>query len=115
MKPQVAITSRAERQIERAYGWYQVRDSASAERWFSALLEIFDQVCRYPENYRLIDESGRFPAELRQATFEAGRKATHRCVFAVRPEGIVIYAVRHLAQDEIDPESWDLTDEENAV
>jgi hypothetical protein len=84
----------------------------SAERWLSALLKIFDAVCQNPGDYPLADESARFPFELRQATFGAGRKATHRCLFVPRPESVVIYAIRHLAQDELDPETWDLTDEE---
>lgn len=111
MKQPLIVTGRAEQQIEQAYDWYRMRDTQSAERWFAALLQIMDDTCLHPHDFPLAEESGRFPLELRQATFGAGKSKTHRCLFSQRPEGIVIYAVRHLAQDELDPESWDASGE----
>ena len=115
MKQELIVTRRAERQIESAYDWYRLRDSTSAERWFSALLQTLDEVCRALDRFPLAEESRKFPIQLRQATFGAGKSKTHRCLFSQRPEGIVIYAVRHLAQDELDPESWGLSDEGSDV
>lgn len=46
-------------------------------------------------------ENDRFPLELRQLVFRVGAKPTHRMVFAIRDERVVVYAIRHLAQDDL--------------
>jgi hypothetical protein len=41
----------------------------------------------------------------RFATFcSEGRRPTHRAVFAIRGEGMVVLAVRHLAQQDLSPD-----------
>lgn len=49
----------------------------------------------------LAQENGTFPFEVRQLNFGLGRKATHRAVFTVRPDMILVLRVRHLAQNEL--------------
>jgi len=33
--------------------------------------------------------------------YGVGRKKTHRAIFAIRSHRVVIYAIRHLAQDDL--------------
>jgi len=42
---------------------------------------------------------------LRQLVFGLGANKTHRAVFEVRDNEVIVHAVRHLAQSDITPES----------
>jgi plasmid stabilization system protein ParE len=57
-----------------------------------------------PECCALAPENGRFRYEIRQLNFGIGRKPTHRLVYTIRPNEVVILRMRHLAQHEIEPD-----------
>lgn len=103
MSRAVQLTERAQRQIEKIYEWYAIRASAGAERWYAALLDCLHSLLQQGENCPVAAESEQFPVELREAVFGVRKRVTHRVLFVLRPESIVIYAVRHLAQDDVHP------------
>jgi len=48
----------------------------------------------------LAREDPRFPIELRQLNYGSGRRTTHRILFAIRSTRVVVYAIRHFAQQD---------------
>ena len=95
---QVNLTDRAERNWREAYEWYAVRSHEVAEQWYDAMQAALDSLKHDPERSPLADENTSFPIELRQLNFGSGRRITHRILFAIRPEYVVVYAIRHVAQ-----------------
>ena len=56
-----------------------------------------------PERFPLADEDDTFPYPLREMLYGLGRTKTHRVLFVVRPNAVVIYAIRHVAQEQFNP------------
>jgi hypothetical protein len=52
-------------------------------------------------------ENDTFAYEVRQLAYGLGRRFTHRAVFTIRENDIVILAIRHLAQSDILPDDVD--------
>lgn len=68
---------------------------------------IGDRPLRYP----LAWENQFSPEDVRELLFGLGRRPTHRALFVVRSELVYVFAIRHVAQEPLDPESLDVTDE----
>ena len=100
----VIFTRQAEAEFDEASGWYAARSVSAAEKWLDAIERIIDQLEVDPHRFPPAIECQAFPMPMQQATFGGGRKATHRLVFAIRPDKVVVYAVRHLAQRELSPD-----------
>lgn len=94
----VKLTSRAEIDYQQACAWYSERSTQAAEKWYEDLQSALDSLKQNPERCPLADENSRFPIELRQLNFGSGRRITHRILFAIRPDAVVVYAIRHVAQ-----------------
>jgi plasmid stabilization system protein ParE len=103
MTYEVVLTAEAQENARAAYDWYWERSQQAAEKWHATLLEKLAALESDPQRWPLANESSRFPIELRQLPFGSGRRITHRIVFAIRPTKVVVYAIRHLAQQEWRP------------
>jgi hypothetical protein len=57
-----------------------------------------------PERWPRSPEAASFPYEIRDLYFGVGARPTHRAVFCVRDQLILVVAVRHLAQDTLSPD-----------
>lgn len=51
-----------------------------------------------PARRPLAPENDHFPYELRQLNYGLGSQATHRAVFTIRDNVVLILRIRHLAQ-----------------
>ena len=74
-----------------------------ADCWYQAMMEALLTLELNPERYPSAIEASKLGTELRQLMFGSGRRITHRVIFAIRPAGVVVYAIRHVAQDEWEP------------
>jgi|SRR3954452_13858789 plasmid stabilization system protein ParE len=104
MSYKVKLTSRAEIDLRDAYTWYAERSARAAERWLQRIEKTLEILRHNPDRCPVADENSRFPIELRQQNFGSGRKLTHRIIFAVRTDTVIVYAIRHVAQGEWRPD-----------
>ena len=105
MKYELLITQRAQREAQANHDWWaEHRSPEQAARWYDEFLQATLSLEHEPARFALAAENDRFPYELRQLNFGIGSKPTHRLVYTIRPSDVVILRVRHLAQQEIDPE-----------
>lgn len=103
MKTRVLLTANAEAQLAEAVSWYVRHDRSVAARWQAGFGALIRRLPRIAKRASPIPESEHFPVKMQQVEFGLGRTKSHRVVFVVRPEAIVVYAIRHLAQDEFTP------------
>jgi plasmid stabilization system protein ParE len=108
MRYEVVLTSEAQENARAAYDWYAARSPDAANQWHAMLLEKLTALEADPQRWPLADENARFPIELRQLPCGSGRRITHRIIFAIRPTKVVVYAIRHVAQQD-----WRPTTEES--
>jgi plasmid stabilization system protein ParE len=100
MKYDVRLTDEARQNVRETVDWYAERSEPAADRWYAAFLKLRDSLASDPARYPFAFENSRLPIELRQVNFGSGRKKTHRIIFAIRPNAVIVYAVRHVAQEE---------------
>lgn len=105
MNYRIAFTKQAESQLDEAKQWWsQHRSPEQAARWYSGFSDAIFSLERNPQRCILAAENASFPYEIRELHFGLGSRPTHRAVFTIRPEIILILAVRHVAQSDIEPD-----------
>ena len=105
MKFSVIILPRAHRQLYEAASWWaQYRSPEQASRWLDGFEQALASLEDNPERCGLAPENDAFPFPLRQLLYGLGKKPTHRAVFEVRGNEVLVYAIRHVAQRDLIPE-----------
>ncbi len=109
MTYRVVVTRRAERDIQDAARWWTTnRSPEQANRWLSGLERQLRLLAIAPTRCAVAAENERFAFELRELHYGPGRRSTHRVLFTIADELVLVLAVRHVAQDRL--ESEDLSD-----
>lgn len=100
MTYQVKLLPRAKRQLyESALWWADNRSTEQAVRWLEGFEAALGLLAENPERWPLAPESEIVGFEIREMTYGLGRNKTHRAVFEIRVNEVVVHAIRHLAQD----------------
>lgn len=97
----VLLTQRAETQLNEAAQWYAQQAQDVADAWFHGFVQAIVSLETNPKLHSLAREDEAFPFELRQLLYGLGKRKTHRALFVVHADRVVVHAVRHLAQDDL--------------
>ena len=98
----VVLTRRAERELEDATDWWaEHRSPDQAARWYAGFSEAIAALAEHPDRYPLAPENGRFPYEMRELHYGLGSHPTHRAVFTIRPDMVLVLTIRHASQAEL--------------
>lgn len=101
----VRVLPRAKRQLyDAALWWGDNRSVAEASRWLERIETAFQSLSEDAERFPLAFESADFDFPLHQMNFGVSGHPTHRVLFSVHTDRVLVYAVRHLAQQELVPE-----------
>ena len=104
MSLDVVVMPRAESDLRQSTEWWaNNRDAEQAGRWWYGILEKIESLAENPERCPLARENPKHPCELRELHFGLGSRTTHRILFTIRPDKVVVVAVRHAAQDDWNP------------
>lgn len=96
---EVVISRRAESDLNQAYRWWaNNRSKPQADRWYNGFLKKLFTLAVDPDRFPHASENRILPCEVRQINFGIGRSPTHRAIFTIRPDSVVILRIRHLAQ-----------------
>lgn len=103
MRYRVRISDRAKVQLfEAAEWWANHRSLSEAADWLVGFESLIEGLGVDPDRHPLAPEAARYGTELRQIHYGLSRKKTHRAIFEVRANEVLIHAIRHLAQDDVD-------------
>ncbi len=99
----VVILPRAKAQLlEQALWWSENRSAEQAFRWLAGFEAKLASLAENPQRCGVARESDAFDFVLRELHFGLGRrKATHRAVFEIRDNAVLVHSVRHLAQRDL--------------
>jgi hypothetical protein len=80
-----------------------VRKSSAEQafRWLDGFDQALNSLANNTERCCLARENDAFEAVIRELHYGLGRNATHRAVFEIRDDEVIVHSIRHLAQ-------WDL-------
>ncbi len=96
---EVLITQRAQDELDSARDWWAAHRSVDqADRWYVGFVQAMLTLESSAEQHPLAPESELFPYEVRQLDYGLSRKPTHRALYTLRPDKIIVLRVRHLAQ-----------------
>ncbi len=100
----VLLTEQARRDLEATCTWWaQNHSHEQAQRWYAGFAAAIRSLRKDPEKCPRAQESETLPYDLRQLNYGVGRRPTHRAVFIIREDAVVVLRVRHLAQDQLSP------------
>jgi plasmid stabilization system protein ParE len=104
MKYRVTVLPRAKRQLlDQALWWARNRSVEQALRWLDGFETALATLGKSPERHTTARESGAVGIKIRELHYGVGGKSTHRAVFEIRGDEVIVYAVRHLAQSDLGP------------
>ena len=104
MKREVFLTARAEEQLHAAADWYAEQNADVADNSFKGIVAAIKELGTGAERFGLARENDPMPFELYERRYGLGKRITHRVLFAIRPDKIVIHLIRHVAQRDINEE-----------
>lgn len=84
--------------------WAEHRSVEQALRWYDGFLEAIDSLGDNPKGHPVSRENHLFAYEIRDLYFGLGLHSTHRAIFAIQANAIVVLTTRHLAQRDITAE-----------
>jgi plasmid stabilization system protein ParE len=98
----VRIAQPARQDLQEQHDWWaEHRSAEQAARWYQQFFRALLQLEEAPTKFSLAAESGVWPFEIRQLNFGIGRRPTHRALFRVKNNEVIVLRVRHLAQDSL--------------
>ena len=101
----VIITGPAKRDVREAYDWWaENRSAEQATRWYRGIAAAIKSLGRSPERFPPAWESDLLIQGVRQVLYGLGRRRTHRILFAIDGDTVVVFRVRHASQDALGPE-----------
>ncbi len=99
MSYRILVTEQARRDLRQSCRWWaRNRSSEQAQEWFEGFVKALYSVGENPERFPLAHEDGAFSSELRQFGYGLAKHPTHRAVFTIQSDTILILRVRHLAR-----------------
>jgi len=104
MKLEVVLTVTAQSQMNAAADWYARENPSIAAHWFNGLIARLDLLSDNPEQYAVAPEAEFLPVALRQMLYGSGKRITHRILFVIRKQRIVVYQIRHVAMGDLTAE-----------
>ena len=107
MSLDVIVMPRAERDLRESTKWWtENRSSEQATRWWDGILEAIETLSKNPQRCPLARENNKYPYELREMHYGAGSRPTHRVLFTIRLDKVVVVSVRHAAQQDFDSDEF---------
>ncbi len=102
MKYRVTIVPKAEAELhEVALWWAEHRSADQAYRWLEGFEASIGSLTEHPERHPRAREDADFPFVLYQLLYGLGSKPTHRALFRIRDDEVIVYGIRHLAQRDV--------------
>jgi len=103
MSFQLRITGPAERDMRENHRWWsENRSSEQADRWLIGIDKIIYSLCETAEHHTLATETVLRKAGIRQVSFGLGHKPSHRIIYAINGQNVIIFRVRAFKQQDLD-------------
>jgi plasmid stabilization system protein ParE len=96
----VIITGPAKRDIQVGHDWWaEHRSVEQAARWYRGVHAAIKSLERHPERCSATVENDLFKEDIRQLLYGLGRRPSHRIVFTIDGDIVIVLRIRHVSQD----------------
>ncbi|QDT36423.1 type II toxin-antitoxin system RelE/ParE family toxin [Stratiformator vulcanicus] len=93
MRYRVKLSQRAERQLLEAVEWYEVNAPQFSESWYRSILQSIATLETDPHRLPHAREDHHLQMELRELHFGYRKRMTHRILFVVRDDEVLIRSI----------------------
>jgi plasmid stabilization system protein ParE len=101
----VVTSERAAWEIEEQAAWWaKERSVEQADRWYQGIRAAIAGLATSPQRRAIAVEGSLFPYEIRELHYGLGSKPTHRVIFTITAETVLVLTVRHVARRWLNPE-----------
>lgn len=97
----IRLTRQASTEIDRIAVWYNEQQSGIGEERLRRVEDAIASLGDDPERCGFAHETEAFPYELRELLYGSGRKKTHRILFRVKGNEVIVLGIRHMAQQDV--------------
>lgn len=104
----VNITPQAIAEINQIANWYNEQQAGIGEEWLRRIEGAISSLEENPEKCGLAHESEALNFELRELLYGSGRTKTHRILFRVTDEKVIVLGIRHVAQQDVSPDDFSI-------
>ena len=105
MTSRVVVSQAARLELADAARWWAEHRSADeAQRWYDGFLQTLHRLATFPDSHPLADENDDFPYTIRELHYGLSSRPTHRAVYTIVDDSVIVLTIRHAAQDRIIPE-----------
>jgi plasmid stabilization system protein ParE len=105
VKYRITILPRAKQQLlGQALWWSEHRSTEQAFHWLDGFEQALASLAERPERCSIARESEAFDPVIRELHYGLRNKATHRAVFEIRGDEVIVHCIRHLAQRDLTPD-----------
>jgi len=102
----VKLTSRAEQDITQNADWWEAyRSKEQADRWYQGIYKAMQSLSSQPARCGTAPEASELGLPLRHLLFGISRRATHRVLFRIEGDDVIIYRVLHMSQAVIEDDA----------
>jgi len=102
MTLRVDLSRRAFADLHRNAAWWATHRSAEqAARWFDGFVDALDSLAERPERYPLARENAKCDLEIRELHYGLGSRPTHRAIYTIESNCVVVLAIRHGAEQDM--------------
>ena len=109
MTYRVVISEPAEQELEAAVRWWaKNRSQEQALRWYDGFLEAMRSLAQNPHRCPRAREDHLFSAEIREFHYGLSARATHRAVFTLLHDVVLVLTIRHVAQADLTADDFNL-------
>jgi plasmid stabilization system protein ParE len=101
----VTILPRAKCELlEQALWWSENRSAEQALHWLEGFERALESLTNHPDRCSVARESEAFDVVIREVHYGLRNKATHRAVFEIRHDEVIVCTICHLAQRDLIPD-----------
>lgn len=105
MKYRVVVSQAARNELRDISRWWANHRSADeAQRWYDGFLIALYSLDTFPGSHSLAYENDDYPFTIRELHYGLSSRSTHRAVYAIVDDKVVVLTIRHVAQDRITSE-----------
>ncbi|MBM80586.1 MAG: plasmid stabilization system [Planctomycetaceae bacterium] len=103
MRFRVIVTETAAQELVSAADWWaENRSVEQARDWYAGFSEAIRSLSKNPERFPICPENNKFHYQIRELHYGIGKRPTHRAIFTIADDYLVILKIRHHAQRDLD-------------
>ena len=84
--------------------WANNRSLEQTQRWYDGFAKAILGLSDHPRRFPIARESDQLPYEVRVMNYGVGSRPTHRALYTIRPDSIVVVSIRSAAQQDANPD-----------